>query len=67
MYGAEWYYLTTDVNLVFDKKGKTYLLHLYNQILGGLESYLIGYFWVFVPKFWEVVVTYKCYFVILWL
>ena len=32
-----------------------------------IESHLSGWFWLFVPKFWEVVGTYEWYFVILWM
>ena len=31
------------------------ILFLCNQIVSDLESYLSGYFWLFVLRFWEVV------------
>lgn len=34
---------------------------------GGSKSYCSGYFPLLAPKFWEVVGTYECYFVNLWL
>ena len=36
-------------------------------ITGGSKNHLSGCFRLFVPKFWDVMGTHECYFVILWL
>ena len=42
-------------------------LILNRGLTGVSESHVSCCFWLFAPKFWEVMVIYECYFVTLWL